>query len=77
MSTLQENTETILHFILHCLQNDHPRHVIYQRIRQCNMYIMFLLSSVKAIPHLLTYINQINCFTTSPGIISFQWMQQH
>ena len=67
--------EIIIHFLLNCPQYDHPRHVLHQRIRPCNMNIPFLLSSEKAIPNLLTYVEQTNRLMTSHSIISPQCTQ--
>ena len=69
--------ETIIHFLLNCPQYNHPRHVLCQRIGPHNMNIPFLLSLEKAIPNLLTYVEQTNRLMTSHGIISPQCMQHH
>ena len=67
--------ETIIHFLLNCPQYNRPRHALHQRIGPHNMNIPFLLSSEKAIPNLLTYIEQTNHLMTSHGIISPQRTQ--
>lgn len=67
--------ETIIHFLLNCPQYNYLRHVLCQRIGPCNMNIPFLLSSEKAIPNLLTYIEQTNRLMTSHSIISPQHTQ--
>ena len=72
----ENEKETILHFLLQCPQYDRPRHVLRQKVGPRNMNILFLLASAKAIPNLLTYVEQTSRLTTTLGNISPQRTQQ-